>query len=203
MTAVVELIAEARAAGLRLRFDGERLEAYSAGRPPDRLLQRLRADRAAVARVLQAEQLLLDWSTSADWIVDDLAELETSAELRTKSRELFEAVLDQPDTFVEALFPATRAQLDEIIELPTDPILGSAGPLAREEYRQAHRRLRTVLGDAPDAGRIPWAEFKPLELARRSAFHQTDEDRALRFLVAWENCIRVLILHHGRKNGAG
>lgn len=200
MTVIGAFMHEARTAGFHLSLDHGQLEAYAPERPPEDLVRRLQANRQGVVRVLCAEKLLMDWAAAADPAIGEFAELETNAELRTICHDFMNAVVTQLDSPVKELFRTTRTRLDELIKLPRQKGFAPASPpRAEQEYRKARRRLTRILGESPEVRPIPWSEFKRLEVARLTVFHQGEEDPALAVVRWWETSVRDLLLHPTRK----
>lgn len=192
MSETASLIAAAREMGIRFDFDGERLCIYAAHRPPQEIVDRLRAARPHLEPLLRAERDLLQDARMLDRLVDGMVPDPTTASgFVTASRELKAAFLEGPPDRLQEFTSAwkgalpTRSATGFLAERPAEVVV--------REIECAHQRLGRVLAEFPGLDRPTWDEHEPLERARLTAAESGDPERGLAAIAAWERAVFNLL----------
>ncbi len=193
MTHTAELIAEARAAGVRLAFDADRLCAYAVTRPPAGLVERLRAARPQLVAVLRAEAQLLQTARHLDIVTAGRTPDPTTASTFVGAcRELYEAFLEGDEEHIRV---AVSAWPKALPAAPVWPRLGTERPPAGVlgEFERARHRLARVASENPGHRRPTWDEYESINRALRSDFESGDLQRGLAAVTKWEQGVLELL----------
>ncbi len=192
MSETAILIAEARDAGIRFDFDGERLCLYAARPPTEGLVDRLRGAQPQLEPLLRAERNLLQHARALDLLVDGMVPDPTTASaFIAASGELNRAFLDGAPERIQAATSCwkkalpTRSAPGFLKEQPADAVVRA--------LERAHQRLGRVLSEFPNLPRPTWDELEPLESARRTGAETGDPGRGLAALAAWERAVLDLL----------
>lgn len=192
MTNLAALIAEVRAAGVRLSFDGERLCAYAPSKPDPELIDRLRAARPQLEQLLRAEQDLLDTARMLDLFARCSPDPTTASAFRGTCKELREASLEGD---VPRIWVATGNLEASLPKRREPPLLGpQTPPEVLEALARARARLGPLAADLPANRRPGWDELDPLERTRQTESESHDVERGLAAVAAWERAVRALLL---------